>query len=1622
MSSTPSRDAKGIHNADSRGSSGADWDELLQQQGMDIYYPTSLVSAFASGRVNYHFKFGGGSYAVDSACASSITGIHLACRSLLAREVDMALAGGASVLTSPNSLAGMSRSGMISTTGGCRTFHEDADGYARGEGIGVVVLKRLEDAVADKDSILGVIRASARTYSSTSTSITHPSREAQERTYREVLQQSGLRGDEINYVEMHGTGTQAGDPEEMAGVLNALARTPRDRDNPLTLGSVKAAVAHGEGAAGVTGLLKVLLMLRDRVVPPQPGVPFELNRILPSPADLAKRNVRIALKEYKLRPSPKAADDKIKILVNCFDASGGNSALIIQEAPEREVRSSPDPRPCHIVALSGRSDASLRQNKENLLHYLDQYPDTQLCDLAYTTTARRIHYPLRSAYTGSSLAQIKRQLQRDVEDDNSIAKPAARKKPSVVFLFTGQGSQYAGMGIQLWKSSRRFRELLQFYQLSAGHLGLPGFTHLYSDPTADMTQATPTQVQLAIVALEIAVAHTLRSWGIVPDAVVGHSLGEYAALCVAGVLSINDTLFLVGERAKLMEEKLTPHTHAMLAVAQMRVEEFLQESSKDPETNKGIDVACVNTPEATVLSGNLDDLETLVGRLKARPEGLRSTLLRVPFGFHSSQIDPILDDFRAIASRVNFAQPSIPVASPLLGKTITHESSLRFSADYLVRQARGTVDFVGALKSLREEGAGLVNDKTLWVELGPDPVCLGMAQKTLGLAARNQLPFLSSSSYTNNWTTVSTLLATAYEDGIDINWPTFHKDSFEEDSLRLLHLPSYAFDYKDFWITYKQPPAWAAANLALEPGGKQKNGVSLAPSLNFFPSTTMHSLESEVIDATSITCIFSSDTAEPELRAAIEGHVVNGHRIVPMGVIGDMALTAARYCHHRFHKDQAGELPGKMVLREVDMIKAIVLPAFGQEHRPCPIVLVQCTYKQDGAGDGIFNIKLGVRDPGDAVARLSKPNGSCKVFFQEQSSPSSSSELFLLNSRIEQLKSMASSGQCHRLLNPVVYQLFSRSVAYGTDYRGMDEVLLPQDSIDAVAIVRMPSRDGPKGKFIADVYWHDIITQLGGFVVNNGLRVGDTDDTMICIAGGFKEQLIFQDLCKDTIYTTYVCMQEQPHQGSGVIVGDCHVFDDKGALAQVFKQVRFQRMKKALLDHMLGVPKGHDLARHGRTVSASKKSTHSSGHKTQRSDGVQDSSHAAPSTGDTTPREDSSDDDYKPAHLSDTVKSMENKLLSIIANEVGCAPEDLRNEVILADMGVDSLMAMTILAAVRSELGVDLQASFFMENDTVGAARKALTEILGEKSTQEQPGVDEDEEDFVEIETAKPSAQDPENDSPPQDINVDVDNTEFKSVSDQSTEASLQSGPTPPSPTAATITVKPAPPAARIIHLQGPKTSTTKLFLIADESRSALSYISLPTLGPKLGVYGIDWPAQVDSLSSLVEACVAVISNHNISATPDSILLGGLSMGAIIALKAAQQLSAHGDKVIGVLALDPPLNTEDMKARSLNMTASSYGGRAPEELMSMLTKDIETQLKGEEKMPRYLSEEQLVAILPGIDLTIKDQKGSVSVIQRMLTHDAQIRTLTATRDKWLQFPTVRFYSFVNPFLLHSSSV
>lgn len=1480
------------------GVTGYDWLETLHQQGNDIYYVTGAAKAFVSGKINYHYKFGRGAYTLDSVCASSTTALTLACKGLVARDCDMAVAGGGSVFSAPFDFSGVGRSGMISLDGGCRTFHDDADGYARGEGIGMVILKRLEDAIADKDNILGVISGSSRMYSTTSTSITHPSHVSQEKIYREVLGQTALDPEEITYVEMHGTGTQAGDFEELTSVLNVMGGE-RMMDNPLVVGAVKAAMGHGEGVAGVTALIKTLMMLKHRTIPAQPGVPFKINHRFPR---LDKRNVHLALKSTPLQASPKSIDGKIKMLVNTFDASGGNCSLVIQEAPEtglEQIERPHDARSSHVVALSARSGLSLQRNCENLLCYLEKNPGTRLCDLAYTTTARRMHSTLRKAFVCSSVDDLARQLRQQ-----SQFKAKKIETPRVVFLFTGQGSQYESMGKVLYQTSKRFRELMDTYQLTALHLGLPQFLPIIAG-TMDIGLASPAQVQLALVALELGKAYMLRSWGIMPDAVIGHSLGEYAALCVAGVLSPSDALYLVGRRAILMEQHLTPNTHAMLA-SPMPVQELEAHISKEKEAGRLLScaIACVNGPTATVASGTEDDVNALQETLTGA--GMRSTLLRVPFGFHSAQVEPVLSEFEHIATGIVFKKPVVPVASTLTGQIVNSDGV--FNSKYLARQAREPVNFVGALRAIEEDGA-LTKGPTLWIEAGPDSVCLGMVRKTLNVDASCLLPALMPRK--DSWETVAGVLKTAYENALPIDWKAYHSEFYECLSL-LSDLPAYSWDYKNYWTPYTVPPAWeieeALDAFKNEDHGQTKQVQSVVSG--FVPTMSLQALVEETIDmsAGTVKAVFSSDASAPGLRKAVEGHVVGGHAVMPLAVFCDMAQTSAKHCHSRLVQNSNENI--HMTLRDMVITNAVVLTPASS-----PVVLITARYSR--ASDFVeiaFHQASEKRELGQLV-------GTCSVMISaavtsQSLTPVQNQLMFLVKTRMQQLRDLASAGNAHVLLRPVVYRLFGDYVRCGAEYQSMDKVIVSTSSQDALASLTAPAENEAATNCALNPFVYDGVNQLVGFLLNNSLR--SDDDQVIYISEGFGESRQWEPLVPGHKYTTYASAQDLDASGTS-INATCYVFDAEGGrLVEMVTGIRFQKMKKAVLDHVLGVskPANPRSSQHGAT---SVRSLHATSQKAIPAVAV--SSHITDPTNliSTPAKEEIVRSTLAPSNsqpLPD--KSFINNLLGVVAAEVGVDPQEITDETIFGDLGVDSLMAITVLSTIRNELGLDLPPTFFMDYDTVGAARQALEmrmtdeEPLGSRSP---PSVTSSNgQDLVAQFTPKSLSDGSEASS------VIEDEEEPKAalaIPDQSGQMDkLQSQDKHGlQPTLAVVKVTEEKPSAncKIIHLQGnpQQQQSPNVFLLADETGSSVGYIQLPSLGGPC-VYGVDWPANLDVNQSdlipyLADSMVALIAAHS---TAQPCILGGAGFGAILAMEVARRMPA-GD-VAGVILLDPSTEAGDV--------------------------------------------------------------------------------------------------------------
>lgn len=785
-----------------------------------------------------------------------------ACTSLWNGDTDTAVAGGMNVLTNSDAFAGLSHGHFLSKTpNACKTWDSEADGYCRADAIGSVVMKRLEDAEADNDNILGVILAAATNHSAEAISITHPHAGHQAYLGKLVMNRAAIDPLNVSFVEMHGTGTQAGDAEEIQSVTQVFAPITKRRSskNPLYIGAVKANVGHSEAAAGVTALIKVLLMLQKNAIPPHVGIKNKPNPLVLKEID--KRNVYVP---YEKTEWPRVPGKKRVAVVNNFSAAGGNTSIVVEEATPRKVTET-DPRSTHVVAVSAKSKISLKGNIERLLAYLDKDPYVSLANLSYSTTARRYHHNYRVGIAASDVAQAKKQLASALTSVDSHKPIPTAGAPPIAFAFTGQGASNKSSNLEKFHHSPYFRtQILHLDALAQGQ-GFPSFIPALDGSHSKDHQHSQVVTQLALVCTEIADAKYWGSLNVKPDIVIGHSLGEYAALHIAGVLSASDTIFLVGLRARMLEQKCKVGSHKMVAVRASL--DQIQKSAN----GKHFEIACINGPKDVVLAGPGVDMDAIIPLLEA--DGYKSFSLDVAFAFHSAQTDPILDEFEAIAnSGVLFQAPHLPIISPLLSKVIFDDKTV--NANYLRRATRESVNFLSALETAYK--VGTIDDETAWIEIGPHPVCIGFVKSTLS-PVNVAVPSLRRGD--DNWTTMAQSLATLHCAGVQVGWNEFHHPF--EKGLQLLDLPTYAWNDKTFWIQYNGDWALTKGNTFYD----AEKGLNKAPIAVPVPksgpnTSTVQQIIEQNFNGTAGTVTMQSDLMQADFRAAAWGHQMNGCGVV----------------------------------------------------------------------------------------------------------------------------------------------------------------------------------------------------------------------------------------------------------------------------------------------------------------------------------------------------------------------------------------------------------------------------------------------------------------------------------------------------------------------------------------------------------------------------------------------------------------------------------------------------------------------------------------------------------------------------------------------------------------------
>ena len=1166
--------------------------------------------------------------------------IQLACTSLWAEDCDTAVAGGLNVMTNSDIFAGLSRGQFLSKTGNCQTFDNDADGYCRGDGVGTLILKRLEDAEADNDRILGVILDTATNHSANAVSITHPHAPTQEILFKRVMDNAGVDPHDVSYVEMHGTGTQAGDGSEMKSVTNVFAPVSRKgtRQKSLHLGSVKANIGHGEASSGVTALIKCLLMMEKNRIPPHCGIKKMINQGFPQ--DLTARNVHIA---FKSLPLLSESGSPRRIFVNNFSAAGGNTAMLLEDAPSKYIPGD-DPRTDFVIAVSAKSKSALEANLKRLINFIDRQSSVRLADLSYTTTARRIHYNHRIAFSCDNVSTARQILASKLDD---TIDAVSSNKPKVVFVFTGQGSHYKFLAKQLYENSSQFREDLVTFDSIGYNQGFPSFLPLILDDS-DLEGASPMVFQLGLCCIQMALTRLWASWGIEPDVVLGHSLGEYAALNAAGVISASETMYLVGERARLLQDMCCVGSHAMLAVKSSA--KLTQEAiAKIPR----VEIACINAPQETVLGGNIADIDRAGDELRAR--GIKCTKLNVQFAFHSTQVNPILDQFQKIASSVVFHKPKIPVISPLLSTVLNTSDSI--DAEYLSNHARGVVNFSGALEAAAQQLSAEITDQTVWLELGPHPVCSAFIKSGLG---QNTKIVSSLNKHLAPYKSISESLAFLHTSGLAVNWNDYHRDFV--DKLQVLDLPAYAFDNKTYWIDYvgdwnlyKGQPG----RLSILPG-------VVTPSLS---TTTVQKVVSEVIEANKATMVIESDVSRPDLLAAISGHLVNGTALCPSSIYADMALTVGNYLYKVLRPNDPTVC---MNVCNMEVFKPFIAETSGNGGQ-----VLRLSTSLDlalGQADLVYSSGTGKTEAQHAKCHLKFGSGSSWLAEWQRSA-------YLINGRINSLRKDAATGNAHTMLRGMAYKLFGALVDYDKKYRGMKEVILDSPQLEATSQVVFQTTEAD-GNFFCSPYWIDSVAHLAGFVVN----ANDELDSgkQVYISHGWESMRFAEPLSATKTYRSYVKMQ--PVEGN-MVLGDVYVFDQDRIIGMV-GALKFQCIPRQLLNTFLP-PKGAasiPKAAATRTPQAVKGPT------------------AIVKTSKTLPK--------KPLKVDSSLKpSIATRAFAIIAEEIGIKVNELTDNIEFASMGVDSLLSLTITGRFREDLDIEVKSSLFMDYPSVSTMKQFMNQL-----------------------------------------------------------------------------------------------------------------------------------------------------------------------------------------------------------------------------------------------------------------------------------------------------------------------
>lgn len=1240
---------------------GASFCEYLDNtnaHGPSAYTSTGTIRAFICGRISYYFGWTGPAEVIDTACSSSLVAINRACKAIQSGECEMALTGGINLITGQNNFLDLAKAGFLSPTGQCKPFDQGADGYCRSEGGGLLVLKPLSKALSNCDQILGVIPSASTNQGGLSAALTIPHSVAQSDLFQHILSEAAMKPDQVTYVETHGTGTQAGDPLEIASVREALGG--QDRTSVLNIGSIKGNIGHAETAAGVAGVLKVLAMIQKSGIPPQASY-RSLNPKIPS---LEADKMNIATEATRWESELQAA------FVNSYGAAGSNAALICSSypspKPERSDQTKAD-EPFPMI-ISATSLESLQMNVQSLRQYLEKAtPKPTLNDVAFTLSRKRKFHRRIFVTQASGIDTFVHSLENDAHA--TVETPQVPKR--IVLAFGGQSKKTVNMDKALYDDSPPLRNYIDKCDKIVIGLGYPSLLPAIfeSNPLTSVVA-----LQCGTFAVQFACAKCWIDAGLRVEAVVGHSFGELTAMVVSGVLTLHDGLKLIACRASLMETKWGQERGTMLAIhGNCEMVQNVINSINNHSVAPDVEIACYNAPASQIVVGSassIDRIENLL-RTDSRFSGIRSQRLDVTHGFHSKFTEGILDDLDQCSVSVPYHEPQIPL------ETCTAQPLEDISANRFSQHARQPVYFLNAVQRI-EDRLG----PCIWLEAGMDSPIIPMIKRAL--AAKDVHTFYDMKFFDAKrpLSTLSDMITSLWCEGISVSDWRFI--SQEQNAFKQIWLPPYQFQLTRHWLKNIDRVIEAQQTVVEEKTIVEAKPAALKPRptmVSFQPGATEKDRSKN----------FRIDLAADRFVRIVSGHAVRLRPLCPASMYMECAAMGLQLM--KGHVDVGGLTFSNLTFQA----------ALGIDPSREAFLTLEDLPNTNG-----WNFVIKSQDSkskfsthGKGMITLSAPS-DFGIYKR------------LIANRIEEIKTKSGTEQ---LMSNRAYSLFSHVVQYADFFQAISHIIL--DGTEAIAEIDLSDAaeiafDQSTATQYCETVAIDTFIQVVGLLINSSNLVSSED---VYVATGVESAAMSSACdfhkCKSwTVYAKYTSTDNVQ------AAGDLFVMTREGLLAMVITGAQFTKLLISKLERFLDSANAKASSKPANTIPASEAAIRSRDIPMEVMKDTETSTEVYTDESDKSEVSTALSSSPSSNKLQSSARDIEvqGNLYRLLSETSGAPPHSIKGSLTLSELGIDSLSAVELKGDLEDAFKIEIDDDEFTLDSTV----QEILEFLGYDGSQEE--------------------------------------------------------------------------------------------------------------------------------------------------------------------------------------------------------------------------------------------------------------------------------------------------------------